>query len=519
MSERLCYIRRTDRGATLRGLRLMGGHTDDTWEASPIADPEMVVGSIEDATQWIRERLSSSSIRDLDALVLDPDGAVCTWVKPEDADATMLDAAISDGPIEHDPDELEPVAQNAVSERLPRLPRELDFEPLSPDQTSTGARAAVIAVPDIPGRLFKDALDAMGIRPKRFTTIWHALALAWDPGVGGGHSAQRIVSSDAPVSSVIAIDPIDARLIWTWSREGELICAGGMRLRRVHSEHEPRVMVRRSDIARLCADWLGWSSQLGVSPSRIIVLGEPARTDTPGDTPSEEQPLDPGQMGAALTQRWPDATLELIGEPDPIGATLRQIAQREQSSRLGSISGLESRPTRAHRSMFRWAGLALTTAAVVVLLVGYQLMSRTNAIRTETRAINTQRTTTLSDFNPNLVMSAIPTNDLEAIRNQIANASGPIAIPAPKPIIQALETVSFVIGAPGIEIDKVTINTRTVTLLLRVDNISQAEQINSNLRSINDDLLAWSSSMSPQNRGEKIQVTYIAQWQDGGEGS
>ncbi len=513
MSERLCYIRRTDRGAALRGLRLLGGHTDDTWDSGSGADPTLVLETISESAEWIRHRLDASSSRELGALVLDPDGAVCTWVKPEDADPTMLDAAISEGPIEHDPDDLEPVVQSGISDRLPRLPRELDFQALSTEQTSTGARAAIFAIPDVAGLLLMDALDAMGIRPQRFTTIWHALSLAWDPGFAQGSSAQRIVSSDSPVAAVIAIDPIDARLIWTWSREGELICAGSMRLRRVQHDHEPRAVVRSGDIARLCADWLSWSSQLGLSPSRVVVLGDPAVGEISEDTPPHEQPLDPGQMGSALSQRWPDATIDLMGESDPIGATLRKIAQQERCGALGMLSGLESRPTRAHRSMFRWAGLALTGAALVVLLVGYQMMSRASAVRNETRAIQAQQGEALRSYDERLFMSMIPVLDLQAERNQIAGAQSPISVVQSKPILRALETVSFVIGAPGIEISKVTINNRTVTLTLEVDNITQAEQINSNLRSIDDRLLRW-GSMTPQNRGNKIQVTYLAEWQD-----
>ncbi len=211
MSERLCYIRRTDRGMVLRGLRLVGAHTDDAWSVDTSADPEQVVETIEEAARWVKQRLDMSSGKRLSALVLDSDGAVCTWVKPEDADPGLLNAAIAEGPIEHDPDELEPMNQSALSERLPRLPREVDFDPLSDEQTSSGSRRAVIAVPDVPGRLLKDALDAIGIRPDRSTSIWHTLCAAWDPGLDSSSSASRIVSSDAPISAIVAIDPNEPR--------------------------------------------------------------------------------------------------------------------------------------------------------------------------------------------------------------------------------------------------------------------------------------------------------------------
>ena len=102
---------------------------------------------------------------------------------------------------------------------------------------------------------------------------------------------------------------------------------------------------------------------------------------------------------------------------------------------------------------------------------------------------------------------------LKPIRNRIAGAQSPITVTQSKPIMRALETVSFVIGAPGIEFDKVSINNRTVSLSLRVEDIAQAEQINRSLRTIDDSLLRW-SSMTPRNRGNKIEVTYLANWRE-----
>ncbi len=517
MSDRLCYIRRTDRGIVLRGLRLVGGHTDDSWVVDPGADTELILETINEAAEWVKQRLDMGTNKALNAIVLDTDGAACTWVKPADADADFLDSAVSDGPVEHDPDDLEPIEHNGLGDRLPRLPREMDFQALSENQTSTGARRGVLAIPDVPGRLLKDTLDSMGIRPEKFTSIWHALCAAWDPGLDSSTSAMRIVSSDAPICAIVAIDPIDARLIWSWSREGKLICAGSARLRRVHGEHEPRAMIWNADVARLASDWLGWSSQLGVSPSRVVVLGEPICPPVAPDdeTPDQELPYDAAQLGAALTQRWPDATLDLLGEPDPIGATLQRIAQREMSASLSSIEGLVARPTRAHRSMFRWAGLALTAAACVVFILAWQLMSRANEIKSDTRLINNDKRTLLNDYDPNLILSRAPVFELETRLGDIRKANAPVDLPLPKPMLEAIETISFVLGTPNIDVTKVTVNTRTVTLAINVTDIAQAEQILRNLQAIEDDKLNWRSTLSPSTRGNTIQVTILADWKDG----
>lgn len=519
MSERVCYIRRTDRGAALRGVRLIGPHTDDTWRAGSGADPTLILESVKEAAGWVKERLGASGkAGELDMLCLDADGAVCSWVKPDEADPTLLDAAITNSTQSHDPDALEPEPHAGLSDRFPKLPLELSYEPLDADETSTGSRAAVMATPDVPGRLLKDALDAAGVRVERFTTIWHALAAVWDPGANSAsRSAQRVVSSDTPIAAVIAMDPSDGRLIWTWSREGRLICAGSARVRLAPGEHETQAILRDEDISRLSSDWLGWSSQLGVSPSRIVVVGEPAQV-TPPEDPEQGQSSSIGltgaQVGGALNRAWPEATIDLLGHSDPIAETLRLIATGARGEALTTLTQLTQRPTRVHRSMYRWAGFALTGVAAIVCLFAYQLFSSANAIRSETKQINNQRTELLSAFDPALIMSPLPSRTLETTLQQMQRSQGPIVVAQAKPILQELETISFVLGIPGIEIDKITLNNRNVTAVVRVENIGQAEQINQSLKIIEGSNLVW-RSMNPANRGEKVQATYLASWDDG----
>ena len=68
MSERLCYIRRTDRGIVLRGLRLVGGHTDDSWTVDPRGDTDLVIETIDEAAEWIKQRIDSTSKGELTGL-------------------------------------------------------------------------------------------------------------------------------------------------------------------------------------------------------------------------------------------------------------------------------------------------------------------------------------------------------------------------------------------------------------------------------------------------------------------
>lgn len=516
----MCYIRRADRGAALRGVRLIGPHTNDSWQAGDRIDPSLVAQSINEAALWIKDRLASgsgSSSKTLDVLCLDADGAVCSWVKPEDADPTLLDAAISGAISQHDFDELDAPTHTGVNERFPNLPMELNYEMLNPDETSTGSRAAVMAIADVPGRLLKDELDSMGIRVECFTSIWHALASVWDPGSGApSNSVQRVVSSDSPISAVIAVDASEGRLIWTWSRQGELITAGSSRVQLIKDEHELVPHIRQEDISRVCSDWLGWSSQLGVSPSRILFIGNSTQVVEPNTEPSNElnspnvNGLTPGQIGVALTKSWPNATVDLVEHDDPIGETLSKVKSGQD---ITPLSGLTSRPGKVHRSMYRWASMALVAVAATIGLFAYQLYSHADSIKEQTSLIEIDRMNAMNAFDPELVLSMLPVMDLQARLDQMRSSQGPLSVKEAKPILEELETVSYVFGIPGIELDSIRLNNTAVTVIMRVEEINQAEQVYQGLSAIRGSHLRW-SSMAPKNQGQKIQVTYNARWID-----
>ena len=519
----MCYIRRTDRGAALNGVRLIGAHTDDSWQGGRHIDPSLIADSIQEAATWIKDRLangSSKSSKALDMFCLDPDGAVCSWVKPEDADPTLLDAAITGATGEVDPDDLDGVTQSGFSERFPNLPMELSFELLNPDETSTGSRAAVMAVPDVPGRLLKDELDSMGIRIECFTSLWHAIANVWDPGAGTpSQSLQRVVSSDAPIAAIILVDPQDSRLIWTWSRMGHLICAGTTRIQMTKGEHGLSPLVRKEDIARIGSDWLGWSSQLGVAPSRILFIGNSTKVDDPtSESESTENApnqigLSPGEIGVALSNAWPNATIDLIEHDDPIGETLGKIAREQRGEGIEPLVGLTNRPGKVHRSMYRWASLALMAVAATIAIFGYQLFHQARDISSQTSVIEVDRMNAMNSFDPELVRSMFPIKDLSAKLEQMRRSQGPLLVAPTKPILEELETISYVFGIPGIDLESIRLNNTAVTVTLRVEEIDQAEQVLQSLSAIKGSHLRW-TSMTPKNQGQKIQATYNARWVD-----
>ncbi len=502
MSDRVCYIRRSDRGALIRSALLLGERSEDRWDAEPAADAIGAESAAFDAADWIRSRLAETrSAKRLDTLCLDVDGAACSWVRGRDADAELIRSAIEGASLQGGPgsddEALDPIQTPGIADRLPRLGRELDFDVLSQGDAET--RAAVIAAPDAPARLLIDRLDAMGVRIGRVVTIWHAMAEAWDPGARAASTDRAgIVSTDHPPAAVVLIDPEDGRLVWSWSRQGRLLACGSMRLRRLRSDtRSVHAEVREHDIARLAGDWLGWSAQIGVSPSRVVVVGTPA----PGG-------MSPGEIGRALTRAWPNAVADLIGHDDPVTETLRRTLDARP---INAFRSLSERPTRTHRAAFRWSAVMLILAAACIAALAAGLFARASETRGLVTQVRQERTEALGSIDPQLALDPLPVVRLNERITQIERRTGALQVDPPRPVMQELEAISFVLGMPGVSVDLIEIVDTLVTVKVRVDNIPAAEQLSQALRSIGGSELQWRQP-SVDSRGNEYVATYTALW-------
>jgi hypothetical protein len=463
-----------------------------------------------DAAEWVRERLAETRTpKRLDTLCLDVDGAVCAWVKGRDADAELIRSAVEgSGEVLSggEEDGLDPTQTPGIADRLPRLPLEVSYDLLG-DHARTGntapgaseTRAAVLAAPDAPARLLLDRLDTLGVRVERVVTLWHALAEAWDPAArASATDAANIVSTEHPASAVVAIDHTGARLIWVWSRGGSPVACGSMRLRRARPEsREPAAEVHEHDIARLAADWLGWSAQTGVCPGRVVVVGRPAETG-----------LSAGQIGTGLARAWPGALSDLVGCDDAVGETLRRTLDTRH---IGAFRPLTERPTRAHRSAFRWTALSLVIAAVCVGVLAALLFARAGQTRSLVAQQRMARTQALTAIDPSLIMDPFADRTLDAQIAAIERRTGAVREENPRPIMGELDTISYVLAMPGVTLDEIEVTDAIVTVKVKVPSVREAEQLDQALRSIGGSQLQW-SQWSPRSVRDQIEVTFTARW-------
>jgi hypothetical protein len=475
----VCYIERTPGGNGLRRLRLVGPELDQSWVAPSVPgdDPARPLGPgeqlahIRAAAAWIAEEISPT--RELVAICLDPEGGVCSWISAPSADPQVVLASIRQlgasaaGPVPTEsapkpagfgllPDESLGVGSarsvQALTEPEPKSQTSLlsgssRKQPLGPRR-----RLGVLSVADAPVRVLIDELDRLRIGVGAVLSFWHAAGLAWDPGAAARAHAKHahpkdparngaadhlepiVVEAVAPVVAAVIVDP-SGRLVWSWSKAGDLLAAGSMRLRThtftraVVEQHAPpdfppnelelpagaqRLLpdegpetvsaaeCSSGDVGRLIMDWLSWSVQLGQTPDHVICVGP---TTIPHRPQPGEPPPTPESIARALAAAWPGAGIDAAIHDDPIGATLNRLralpmfapsksaskdTELPDDPRLNLIS-LTSRVGRFDRSTHYWATLAILAAAVAVFLYSHRLGSGISSLRTRLGTVQTQR--------------------------------------------------------------------------------------------------------------------------------
>lgn len=515
MSDRACYIQRSDRGAAIVRARLLSERSDESWTAGPSADAGAAELAADDAARWIRDRLAETRTpKRLDTLCLDLDGAVCSWVKGRDADADLIRSAVEGADTQSgagDDDALDPTQTPGIADRLPRLPMEVSYGLLgNADQAD---RAAVLAAPDAPARLLLDRVDALGVRVDRVITLWHALAEAWDPGARrtGATDSASIVASDHPPAAVVAIDHDAARLAWTWSIGGTLLACGSIRLKRERSPGQqtgqpgvlggqatPGAEVHEHDIARLAGDWLGWSAQLGICPTRVVVVGRPG-----------DRGMTAGEIGTGLTRVWPGALTDLVGCDDAVAETLRRTLDARH---INAFAPLTDRPTRTHRAAYRWTALALIVVAGAVGVLAAKFFARASDTRDQLAALRAERTEVLTAVDPALVLDPFPLLAIDAQINTIERRTGAVAEENPRPIMAELDTLSFVLAVPGVTVQSIQLTDTLVSIQARLSGARAAEELDQALRAVGPSQLRWNPPSITSGTNGQVVATYSAMW-------
>lgn len=548
MSGRVCYVSSTDRGDRLATVRLIGARGEDGWRSTGSTEPLAVLADVSSAAEWISERAGSGDGRagELGLICIDVEGANCVWLTAPSTDSAVVAAALAQ-------------AGDGESARVggawasPTL-AEASVEALAGVASNSGGRAqrggsalalvkrarggaesnghagsqrlAVLAIPDVSARLLLDALDERGLVVDRVVSLWHALAAAWDrsPQGAGRSGNAEVVATNAPVIAVVLVDPA-GRLVWAWSRAGELLAAGTIRLPQERQDSGPGTLrIGRAEIGRLTTDWLSWSVQIGAAPARIVcVVPQTGEDDNDDD-------LTPSGIGAALGRAWAGATVDLAVHADPIGATLSRLVDSESvdvDDARHTLTILSHRPGRAHRTLYLWSAGCLAAVAVALTGVGWQAQSSAAQARSGRDTSRTETMRMIEAMAPptgqrdRMEAMARPREYMKARLESKRQAINPNLDP-PKPILAELDVLSYVLGTPEVEIDEISLMSHGVQVYVRVPDTATAEMLKASLDSIADTNCDWAGSFpTTPGRAAQQKTSYFLQgrWRTPGPGA
>lgn len=502
MTTRVCYLERADRGGRIERVRLFGPRDEDSWtlRAADPSDPVALGAALREAAEWLRDRLASTGDR-LSSVCVDADGSLCGWVTSASASPEVVGAMIRQGVAgPGDADEGPAPVGGTVLSLSPDLEIEggASVQPLADDAEGgrhpehERRRLAVLAVPDAAVRLFLDHLDALGVEAPRVRSVFHAAALAWDPAAraGAGAMNDRVVAESVATSAVVLTDP-RGRLLWAWSRGGDLIAAGGMRVPRVQprqtsdedesqsrSPERATIAVGSAELARLSGEWLAWASQLGAAPSRITVV-MPATSWTEGGGL--------GGAAAAIGAAWPGSTIDAADEDDPIAATVRVAMERDdapgEARSSTALVALSRRPGRAHRTMMHWASAAVAAAGVGLCVLAAQVWRSAGVAREHGRDARERWFERAAALHPVVANPQVrdPIDELERELERRRRALRPRGYRSFMPVMQELETLSYIIGNDTVGLERLTISNTSVLLIVNVADTAAYEDLRASL--------------------------------------
>lgn len=528
MSVRVCYMTRGPLGATLRGLRLVGHASDERWPAESQA-PDVDAGAA-----WVRERLAGTRAGGaLAMLCLDVEGGICSWLSAPSASVPIVSTIARNGPVlpmtEGEPSDRPGRAASSPVEFYAGDAYSSSIQPLGPGVAAGPAglqRLAVLSMSDVPARLLMDALDRSGVAVESVASLWHAMAMAWDPGMPRAAMVETAGDSEAPVTGILVVDVDAARLLWTWTRAGQLLVAGSMRLRRVQPETTalaeagteaaaPLVLAYGpDDIARLTVEWLSWAAQVGHAPSRFVcVLAD-----------SEQAPA----FGQALGRAWPGATVDAVIQHDPVAATLvrtaealeRTPAATDEDPRRGLID-LTSRPGRSHRQLYMWWSGAVAAAAVVLATIGWRMNAASADERAAAAQWRAQQDEAITQVMPG-VKPAPGKSTLVMLTEEVARRDKDLEGPrrpdnaATMPIVEELQTISFIVGNNGLSLDSLELDSRgSPRFVAFASDTGQAEDLTEALKRIaGSHVTDWKATVvqGTGTEASKVRGTYSGKW-------
>lgn len=422
MTQTVCFTR-----SDLSLVRRFGAGPATSWTATPVSEGEHdnarpMLDRVKSAAAWVA---SAAGRRRIDRVVIDVDESVCYMVRsPSLARPVLAASARASG---QDWGDLAPVSGLEPLTDPPAKPSKKDKNaegPTAPRDEADGVSVAVISQTDALTRLWLDSLDARGVRADNVCSLWHAAAQAWGR------------ASGTEVSLIVLCE--HERIVWAMSRGEDLLCGASAAVGSAivpnpageaeqaqgadapPTEAAPIDPVRTA-VRRCTLDWLTWSSQLNLTPDRVVIVG-------PGAT----------AIAAILPEAWRSGvTTETHVDADPLALTCTRLSQRPAETTptsRRSLVRLSARPTRATRWRYGWAAASLVLFGLALGGLGYRLSGTANDVRVSAAKLREGMNVRAKEIVPGLDPFSNVRLELESVVGKLEQ-SPPFAAPPPPPKI------------------------------------------------------------------------------------
>ena len=171
--------------------------------------------------------------------------------------------------------------------------------------------------------------------------------------------------------------------------------------------------------------------------------------------------------------------------------------------------------------MYRWAAVAIALAAGAMGVAAFQVYASAKTARAQAEEVRTAWRTTAGELLPlvNDSFAAGPGWDARAVadiqeeldrrRKKVA----PVTVTPQKPIMQELETLSFVLGNPDYKLEEIELSETAVTITVVVPNTAAYEELVESIERIaGSSVREWDKTPRPASDG--IRVKLLGLWGD-----
>lgn len=492
MTQTVCFTR-----SDLSLLRRFGAGPATSWTATPIPEGDHdtarpMLDRVKSAASWIA---SAPGRKRLDRVVIDVDESVCYMVRsPSLARPVLAASARSSG---QDWGDLAPVAGlEPLTDPIVKQSRKNKNAENAPPlrDESEGVSVAVISQTDALTRLWLDTLDARGVRSDNICSLWHAAAQSW------GHA------SGTEISLILLCE--HERIVWTMARGEDLLCGASAAVGSTPAAPSPTAEDAppapeqrpadplRAAIRRCTLDWLTWSSQLGLTPDRVVIVGPAAKS-----------------IAEMLPEAWRALGVETHVDSDPIAVTCTRLSQKPAESvptSRRSLVRLSGRPTRATRWRYGWSAASLVLFGLALGALGYRFSGAANDAVAAAGKLREEMNIRVKEILPAVdpLTNVVLQLDSEVARQK---QTAPFAAPQPPPKIfdEFVRICDALAKFPGTKIRSVVLASERASLTCTVADRPTNELLQAALK--DGGAMTWTA---PSNAGSTdfTTLTLSGEW-------